>query len=77
VLPVLVVRTVAIFAEMLGAITRKVPILNRERLKEFEAPNWAVDCSDISALGYQPRFNLENGLKDAIQWYQNRDGSHK
>lgn len=70
VMPVAVVRTVAVFAEMVGAVTGKVPILNRERLKEFEAPNWAVDCSDITALGYQPKFNLEDGLMDAIKWYK-------
>lgn len=70
VMPVAVVRTVAVFAEMVGAITGKVPILNRERLKEFEAPNWAVDCSEITELGYQPKFNLVDGLNDAIQWYK-------
>jgi UDP-glucose 4-epimerase len=70
VMPVAVVRTVAVFAEMVGAVTGKVPILNRERLKEFEAPNWAVDCSEIRELGYQPKFNLEDGLKNAIKWYK-------
>jgi UDP-glucose 4-epimerase len=70
VMPVAVVRTVAVFAEMVGAVTGKVPILNRERLKEFEAPNWAVDCSEMDQLGYQPKFNLEDGLNDAIQWYK-------
>lgn len=70
VMPLVLVRTVAVFAEMVGAISGKVPILNRERLKEFEAPNWAVDSSEISQLGYQPKFNLEEGLNDAIQWYK-------
>ena len=55
---------------MVGAITGKVPILNRERLKEFEAPNWAVDSSEIDFLGYHPKFNLETGLNDAIGWYK-------
>ena len=70
VMPLAVVRTVAVFAEMVGAITGKVPILNRERLKEFEAPNWAVDSSEIDFLGYHPKFNLETGLNDAIGWYK-------
>jgi nucleoside-diphosphate-sugar epimerase len=70
VMPVLVVRIVAIFAEMAGSVTGKVPILNRERLKEFEAPNWAVDSSEIDQLGYQPKYNLEAGLHDAIKWYK-------
>jgi UDP-glucose 4-epimerase len=70
VMPVAVVRTVAVFAEMVGVVTGKVPILNRERLKEFEAPNWAVDSSEITALGYVPKYNLEEGLNHAIQWYK-------
>jgi UDP-glucose 4-epimerase len=55
---------------MVGSVTGKVPILNRERLKEFEAPNWAVDSSEINQLGYQPKYNLEEGLQDAIRWYK-------
>ncbi len=70
VMPVNIVRTVAVFAEIVGSVTDKVPILNRERLKEFEAPNWAVDSSEIDQLGYQPKYNLEEGLQDAIQWYK-------
>jgi UDP-glucose 4-epimerase len=70
VMPIAVVRTVAVFAEMVGSVTGKVPILNRERLKEFEAPNWAVDSSEIERLGYRPKYNLEEGLHDAIQWYR-------
>lgn len=70
VMPVPIVRTVAVIAEMVGSISGKVPILNRERLKEFEAPNWAVDSSEIDQLGFQPKFNLEEGLQDAIQWYK-------
>jgi UDP-glucose 4-epimerase len=70
VLPVAVVRTVAVIAEMVGAVTGKVPILNRERLKEFEAPNWAVDSTDINQLGYKPQFDLQLGLTDAIKWYK-------
>lgn len=70
VLPVPVVRTVAVFAELVGKISGKVPILNRERLKEFEAPNWAVDCTDINQLGYSPQYDLQSGLNDAIKWYK-------
>jgi UDP-glucose 4-epimerase len=70
VLPVAVVRSVAVVAELVGSVTGKVPILNRERLKEFEAPNWAVDSTDINQLGYKPQFDLQAGLIDAIKWYK-------
>jgi UDP-glucose 4-epimerase len=70
VMPIAVVRTLAVIAEMVGSVTGKVPILNRERLKEFEAPNWAVDSSEINQLGFQPKYNLKEGLQDAIRWYK-------
>jgi nucleoside-diphosphate-sugar epimerase len=70
ILPVAFVRTVAVLAELVGSVSGKVPILNRERLKEFEAPNWAVDSSEINKLGYKPQFDLQTGLQDAIKWYK-------
>jgi len=70
VVPIFVVRLIAVLAEMFGVITGKVPLLNRERLKEFEALNWSVDSSDLSSLGYQPKYDLHTGLEDAIKWYK-------
>lgn len=60
----------ASFSEILGRITKKASVLNRERLKEFKSLNWKADCSEIIKLGYKPQFNLEEGLKQTIQWYQ-------
>ncbi|MEN9686177.1 MAG: hypothetical protein RLZZ28_1963 [Bacteroidota bacterium] len=70
VLPGGVVKTVAIFAEAIGKITGKIPIINRERLKEFEARNWAVNAGEIKNLGFEPQYGLEAGLKHSIQWYK-------
>jgi UDP-glucose 4-epimerase len=65
-----VAHVLAIILEKLGKIRGKIPVLNRERLKEFKAPNWSVDCTELAALGFQPKFDLENGLKNAIGWYR-------
>lgn len=61
---------VATLSEGIGKLRGKVPVLNRERLKEFKAMNWNVDCSELTALGYKPRYDLDEGLKNAIYWYK-------
>lgn len=70
ILPVPVVRFAAILSEFLGKLSGKVPVLNKERLKEFEAKNWGVDCKEIRNLGYLPLYSLEEGLKQTIYWYK-------
>ena len=59
----------AFFSEFSGRLSGKTPLLNRERLKEFKAPNWAVDATPLRALGYEPKYELEKGLADVINWY--------
>jgi dihydroflavonol-4-reductase len=63
-------RALAIITETIGKLSGSIPILNRERLKEFEAMNWSVDCSPLKNIGYTPTYTLENGLQQTIQWYQ-------
>ncbi len=69
-IPSSVARLLALFSEILGRISNEVPVLSRERLKEFKALNWNVDCSEIIKLGFKPQFSLEEGLKQTIQWYK-------
>lgn len=65
-------RMLAFITETIGKMSGKIPILNRERLKEFEAKNWSVNCAELIALGYKPKYDLEIGLQHTIQWYQNQ-----
>lgn len=70
IIPPNVAGAFAVFSELIGNIRGKVPIVNRERLKEFKAKNWSVDCSEMVELGYEPKFNLEEGLSHSINWYK-------
>lgn len=70
VVPVLVARLFALFTEASGRIRGKASVLNRERLKEFEAMNWSVDCTEITKLGFVPQFSLEEGIKLTVRWYK-------
>jgi nucleoside-diphosphate-sugar epimerase len=50
---------------------RKMPALNREKLRELTAANW--HCSIATArrdLGFVPRYDLEKGLALTLAWYR-------
>ncbi|MFY7964064.1 MAG: NAD-dependent epimerase/dehydratase family protein [Chitinophagaceae bacterium] len=70
IIPAFIASFFAVFAEAIGHIKGKTPLLNRERLKEFKAKNWSVDATPIAALGYKPKYKLEEGLMNAISWYK-------
>ena len=62
----------ALVAEISGRIRGKATVLTRERIKEFEAMNWSVDCAEIIKLGFMPQYSLEEGLKQTIKWYNDQ-----
>jgi UDP-glucose 4-epimerase len=70
VIPAPIAYFFAIITEGIGRITKKTPLLNRERLKEFKAKNWSVDATEIHQLGYKPNYKLDKGLQNAISWYK-------
>lgn len=69
-IPKFILKSVTNVFELVGKLKGQVPILNNERLKEFEAFNWSVDSSEIIDLGFSPKYSLENGLPQTIQWYK-------
>lgn len=70
-LPLMVVRGFAIALEKTYDFLNKTPALNLEKLNELTAVNW---CCDIAAarrnLNFQPQYNLQQGLKEALEWYK-------
>ena len=65
---------VALAAEAASAITRKPPVINRDKVRDFSQACWA--CSIEAAkhdLGFRQRVPLESGLRDTFEWYK-REG---
>lgn len=65
-----VVKVVANVLELAYRNSEKSPVLNKEKLNELTAPNWA--CSIEAArkdLHYNPAYNLKTGLAESMQWY--------
>lgn len=70
-IPVSVIRPIAIATETIAALFGNIAVLNRERLKEFEARNWTVDSLPIqNEIGFKAEYDLERGLLETIEWYK-------
>lgn len=68
--PVAMVKGVAGVLEFLYTGSEKYPVLYRERLNEVTAESWDCDTDLLrNELDFIPRYNLESGLTETIQWY--------
>jgi len=65
---------VAMAAEAVAALTRKPPVINRDKVTDLSQRCWG--CSIERArreLGYDQQVPLEEGLRETIDWYK-REG---
>ncbi len=70
-LPLAVVRTLAVVLEKSYGMLDKTPALNLEKLNELTAVNWCCDIEKAKRdLNFKPVYNLEEGLKEALEWYK-------
>lgn len=63
---------VAAVAEIGAAVTRKPPVINRDKVTDLSQVCWG--CSIERArqeLGYQPQMPIAEGLRETITWYKN------
>lgn len=68
-IPLPFVRCMAFVMEKVQGWRNKPAVLNREKLNELAAENWSCDVRKAqSELGFQPKYNLESGLEDTINW---------
>lgn len=70
-LPLPIVRSLAAILETTYGMFNKTPALNVEKLHELTAVNWCCDIEKAKKnLNYNPTYNLEKGLKEALEWYK-------
>ena len=69
--PVWVLRIVTFFGEYIGRMTGKVTALNNDKYNILKQRNWRCDIQPaIDELGYQPKYDLKQGVKETIKWYK-------
>ncbi|RZK67171.1 MAG: NAD(P)-dependent oxidoreductase [Pedobacter sp.] len=70
-LPIGVVAALAGLMEFLYRNSSASPTLNKEKMAELTAVNWACNVDHaIKDLGFDPKYNLEKGLTETVAWYQ-------
>jgi len=69
-IPLILLKTVSIFAEMFSRISKKPSTLNRDKYKIMKRRDWTCDISSlIQDFGFQAEYDLERGIKESIAWY--------
>jgi nucleoside-diphosphate-sugar epimerase len=61
----------ALVAETVGALSRRPPILSREKLREIKSGEWICSSARIrSILGWEPQVSLAEGVEQTARWYR-------
>jgi nucleoside-diphosphate-sugar epimerase len=59
--------------EKISCLFGKPTTLNSDKYNELIAKNWLCNSNGIvDDFAFSPEFNLENGVKQTIQWFKNR-----
>jgi UDP-glucose 4-epimerase len=70
-LPRRLVNGIAITLENVYKVLNKIPALNKEKINELAAANWVCNIDKAKReLGFNPLYNLEEGLKESVDWYK-------
>jgi nucleoside-diphosphate-sugar epimerase len=65
---------VALAAEGVAALTRKPPVINRDKVRDLSERCWGCSIERAKReLGYNPQISIEDGLRETIAWYK-REG---
>jgi nucleoside-diphosphate-sugar epimerase len=69
--PVKLAMIIGVINETIAGLSKKSPLINREKLTELSAANWSYDIESISNdLGFKAEFDLYSGMKETVEWYK-------
>ena len=69
--PIWVLRVVTFFGDLIGRMTGKISALNNDKYHILRQRNWRCDIEPARReLGYEPRVQLEEGVRRTIRWYK-------
>ena len=68
--PLIVLKTVSILAELFSKLSKKPSTLNRDKYKIMKRRDWTCDSSPITQdLGFQAEYDLKRGIGECVDWY--------
>ena len=69
--PLWVVKQVCVIAEWWGKVRLKASTLNPDKYRILKQRNWQCDTHEAQLdFGFDARYGLEQGVKEAIEWYR-------
>jgi len=69
--PIWVLRVVTFFGEYIGRMTGNLSALNNDKYNILKQRNWRCDIQPaVDELGYKPEYDLEKGVRLAVEWYK-------
>ena len=69
--PIWVLRVITFFGDLIAHVTGKISALNNDKYHILRQRNWRCDIEPARReLGYEPRVQLEEGVRRSIKWYQ-------
>lgn len=72
--PLFLLKVVSLLAEIWARIVGKPGTLNLDKYKIMKQRNWQCDISPaVNELGYAPQYSLEEGVKETIAWYKEKE----
>ena len=69
--PLWLLKTISYVAGNGAKLARKTSTLNPDKYRIMKQRNWRCDIAPLEReLGYRPRYLLEEGVKETIEWYK-------
>ena len=69
-IPLIVLKTVSVLAEMFSKLSKKPSTLNRDKYKIMKRRDWTCDISPLMQdLCFKPEYDLERGIRECVIWY--------
>ena len=69
--PLWLLKTISYVAGNGAKLARKTSTLNPDKYRIMKQRNWRCDIGPLEReLGYRPRYLLEEGVKETIEWYK-------
>ena len=69
--PLIILKVISLCAEFISGILGKSSTLNSDKYKIMKQRNWRCDITPtIEELGYEPKYKLEKGVEEAVDWYK-------
>ena len=69
-IPVAFVHLAGIWGEMVAVLTGRMPVINRDKVRDFLQPFWTASIDRLVAAGYAPRIRLAEGMRETLEWYR-------